>query len=101
MITIPAIFKNGSACPESIPDTKCGSYFDGVNYHYFESKQEYEDWKLQQENQPQAPIEDEFLKEGNIVILWRKMIQHMDKLPAELLDQLANKIPEKKQTNPN
>ncbi len=100
MIVIPAIFKDGSARPESIPDLKFGNYFDGASYNYFESKQEVEAWKLAQENQQQIPVEDEFFKEGNIVVLWEKLIQHMDKLPVELLDELAKKIPEKKQANP-
>lgn len=92
MITIPAIFKDGSARPESIPDTKFGNYFDGENYHYFESKQEAEAWKLQQENQPQIPIEDEFFKEANILLLWEKLIEKIDLLPATTLAKLKSKL---------
>lgn len=41
------------------------------------------------------------LTDATLTELWEKMIAHMDKLPVELLDELAAKIPAKKQTNPN
>lgn len=82
MITIPAIFKDGAAYPESMPDLKFGNYFDGVNYYYFENDQEIEAWKLAQENQPQIPIEDEFFKAENIEKLWEKLLDNIS--PAQV-----------------
>ncbi len=38
--------------------------------------------------------------DDSLTALWKKLIDHMDKLPVELLDELAKKIPEKKQANP-
>lgn len=40
------------------------------------------------------------LSDGTLTELWVKMIDHMDKLPEDVLNQLAAKIPEKRQTNP-
>jgi hypothetical protein len=88
MITISAVFKNGSAQPESIPETKFGNYFDGVNYYYFESQEELTTWRQQQKEQPQVPIEDAFFEEENIFKVWEALINSLDKLPVELIEKL-------------
>lgn len=92
MITIPATITEKGAHPESIPNLKFGNYFDGENYHYFESKQEAEAWKAEQENQPQIPIEDEFFKDENIVLLWGKLIDKIDLLDEKTIDALKQKL---------
>ena len=89
MITIPAIFKDGAAYPESIPDLRFGNYFDGVNYYYFENDQEVEAWKLAQENQPQIPIEDEDLKPEKLSAMLDVML---DNLTPSQVAKLKNKI---------
>ncbi len=88
MITIPAVFKNGSAQPESFPETKFGNYFDGVNYYYFESQEEANTWRQQQKDQPQVPIEDAFYKEENVLKVWEALINSLEKLPVELIEKL-------------
>ncbi len=89
MITIPAIFKDGAAYPESIPDLRFGNYFDGQNYFYFEDEREFEDWKLAQENQPQVEVEDEFFKSENIAKLWEKLL---DGLTPQQIQKLKQKL---------
>jgi len=88
MITIPALFKNGIAYPEYIPETKFGNYFDGVNYYYFESQEELNTWRQQQKDQPQEPIKDIFFEDENILKLWETLINFVDKLPGELIEKL-------------
>ncbi len=92
MIIIPAVFKNGSAQPESIPETKFGNYFDGVNYYYFESQEELTTWRQQQKDQPQVPIEDSFFKEENVLKVWEALINSIEKLPPELLEKLKETL---------
>jgi len=88
MITIPAIITEKGARPESIPETKFGNYFDGVNYYYFESQEEQTAWRQQQKDQPQVPIEDAFYKEENVLKVWEVLINCLEKLPPELLEKL-------------
>lgn len=92
MITIPAVITDKGATPESIPETKFGNYFDGVNYYYFESEEELQTWRLQQKGQPQQPIEDAFFKDENILKLWEALISNIDKLPVELIEKLKETI---------
>lgn len=54
MITIKAIFTDGVATPESIPNNKnLGSNFDGENFIFFES----EDEKIEYYKQFETPTE--------------------------------------------
>lgn len=87
MITIKAIFKDGAAYHETIPDLKFGNYFDGVNFNYFENKQEADTWKESQENQPQVEVEDEFFKSENIAKLWEKLLDNLTPAQIQKLKQ--------------
>jgi len=89
MITIPAIITEKGARPETIPDLKFGNYFDGVNYNYFESDQEREQWKSEQVDVEQVPVEDEFFKSENIAKLWGKLI---DSLTPQQIQKLKQKL---------
>lgn len=40
MIKVKAIFNDGTASPEYIPETKFGSLFNGTDFIYFESDEE-------------------------------------------------------------
>ncbi len=54
-------------------------------------------------NKPDTETTEKTLEgftDDSLTALWKKLIDHMDKLPVELLDELAKKIPEKKQANP-
>ena len=92
MIVIPAIITDKGATPKSVPETKFGNYFDGVNYYYFESEKELQTWRLQQEGQPQQPNEDAFFKEENILKLWEVLINNLEKITAEQLEKLKETL---------
>lgn len=40
MIIVKAILINGNYSPEYIPDTHFGSHFDGINFIFFETQEE-------------------------------------------------------------
>jgi len=89
MKIIKAIITDGAAKPESIPDLKFGNFFDGENFNYFESNQEREQWKSEQVDVEQIPVEDEFFKSENIAKLWGKLI---DSLTPQQIQKLKQKL---------
>lgn len=46
MIKVKAIITDNGASPESNCELKFGNYFDGVNFNYFESVEEKQEWDL-------------------------------------------------------
>lgn len=61
MIAIAAIDVNGMMMPETPQTLTFGSYFDGVNFNYFESQQEADEYAASVNTQPSA-VEIEFQK---------------------------------------
>ncbi len=89
MRTIPAIFKDGAAYPESMPDLRFGNYFDGQNYFYFESEQERDAWKAEQDGAVQVPLEDENMKPDKLSAMFDIMLEN---LTSQQISKLKNKL---------
>lgn len=75
-----------------------------ISYFNEKDEQVFSEIVFNDPSKPDTEISEKFLEgltEEIIIAIWESLINNMDKLPVELLEKLAAKIPEKKQINPS